>query len=102
MLLTFYPPTVLDKNNPISPSCDSIGMFTGCLSVDVYYASGTIRIRHNTVNGGGDVYRHFRISNFPTSAYTMLNQNVFVYFQLYDEYQVIFQRNITVSPTRTV
>ena len=102
ILLTFYPASVLDRNNPLVPVCDATSFFSACLSVDVYYASGTVRIRHNTVNGGSDVYRHFRLSNFPTSAYNMLNQLVVVRYQLFDGYRVIFDRNISVSPERTV
>jgi len=105
ILMTFYPPTVLDKNNPITPVCEtgSNGLitFSPCTTIDVYYASGTVRMKHTTTTTGWG-YRHFRLNNFPTSSFAITNQTVSVYFQIIDAYQVIFQRNITVSPTRTV
>lgn len=81
---------MLDKNNPITPVCDT-GIYSPCVSVDIYYASGTVRIRHTNSYPGtnGYVFRNFRLSNFPTASFAILNQNVVVLFQLYDAYQVI-------------
>jgi hypothetical protein len=95
ILMTFYPATLLDKNNPMPVTCPS------CTSVDVYYASGTVRFRHNTVTSGSG-NRAFQFNNFPTSAYSMLSQTVYVYFQVFQSYQAIFQSNVTVNLSRTV
>lgn len=94
ILLTFYPPTLLDKNNPIPVTCAS------CTSVDVYYASGTVRFRHTTSTTSQ--IRAFQFNNFPTSAYSMLNKTVSVYFQVFEYYQAVYQRNVTVNLSRTV
>lgn len=77
ILLTFYPPTLLDKNNPLLVNCTD----SGCTGVDVYYASGTVRFRHNTATTSQ--VRTFQFNNFPTSAYSMLNKPVYVYFQIF-------------------
>lgn len=82
ILMTFYPPTLLDKNNPMPVSC------AACTGVDVYYASGTVRFRHNTYTSSTTI-RTFTFTNFPTSAYSMLNQTVVVRFQIVQTYQVI-------------
>lgn len=95
ILLTFYPPTLLDKNNPTLVTCPS------CTSVDVYYASGTVRFRHNTATSGSG-NRAFVFNNFPTSAYSMLSKTVYVYFQVFQSYQAIMQTNVTVNLSRTV
>ena len=95
VLLTFYPPTLLDKNNPVAVTCAS------CTSVDVFYASGTVRFRHTTTTSSSSI-RAFQFNNFPTSAYSMLNQTVYVYFQVFQSYQAVFQRNLTVNLSRTV
>jgi hypothetical protein len=94
ILLTFYPPTLLDKNNPTPVTCSS------CTSVDVYYASGTVRFRHNTATTSN--VRAFQFTNFPTSAYSMLNQTIKVYFQVFQNYQAVYQNNVTVNLSRTV
>jgi hypothetical protein len=99
ILLTFYPPTILDKNNPTSVSCAL------CSSVDVYYAAGMIRFRTTTgVNGnpGSYPYTSFFFTNFPTSAFAILNQTVYVNFEIYTSYQAIYRNNITILPNRTV
>jgi hypothetical protein len=90
ILLTFYPPTVLDKNNPTSVTCSS------CTGVDVYYASGMVRFRHSTSTSGNN-YRTFTFNGFPTSAYKMLNQTITITFEIYSSYQAILRRNFTVS-----
>jgi hypothetical protein len=95
ILMTFYPNTLLDKNNPMPVSCAS------CTGVDVYYASGTVRFRHNTATSGSG-NRAFTFTNFPTSAYSMLSQTVYVYFQIFQSYQAIYQSNVTVNLSRTV
>lgn len=95
ILMTFYPHTLLDKNNPTLVSCAS------CTSVDVYYASGTVRFRHSTSTSGSGA-RAFTFTNFPTSAYSMLSQTVYVYFQIFQSYQAIYQNNVTVNLSRTV
>jgi hypothetical protein len=95
VLLTFYPPTLLDKNNPIPVTC---GL---CSSVDIYYAAGMVRFRHTqTLNSNS--YTNFVFTNFPTSAYTLLNQTVNVYFQIFESYQAVYSNNLTVSLPRTV
>lgn len=95
ILMTFYPHSLLDKNNPMPVSC------VDCTSVDVYYASGTVRFRHSTYTSGSG-NRAFSFTNFPTSAYSMLSQTVYVYFQIFQSYQAIYQSNVTVNLSRTV
>jgi hypothetical protein len=95
ILLTFYPHTLLDKNNPTPVTCAS------CTGIDIYYASGTVRFRHNTVTSGSST-RTFTFNSFPTSAYAMLSQTVYVYFQVFQSYQAIYQKNVTVNLARTV
>jgi hypothetical protein len=75
--MTFYPPTLLDKNNPIPVSCAS------CISVDVFYAAGIVKFRHATSTSGYNNYRTFTFTNFPTSAYAISNLNISVFFQLF-------------------
>lgn len=93
--MTFYPPTLLDKNNPTTVTCST------CTGVDIYYASGTVRFRHSTSTGGSGT-RSFTFTGFPTSAYSLLNTPVNVYFQIFSSYQAIYQKNITVGLNRTV
>lgn len=97
--MTFYPHTLLDKNNPLPVSC------VNCTSVDVFYASGTVRFRHTKSFSwytSNIYYNYFSFTNFPTSAYAMNSQTVYVYFQIFDQYQAIYSNNITVTYPRTV
>jgi hypothetical protein len=96
ILLTFYPATLLDKNNPMTISC------SGCISSDVYYAAGMVRFRHNLTANGYLNYRTFTFTNFPTSAYAIANQTVYVNMQFFYNYQCFLSRNITLSLPRTV
>ena len=97
ILMTFYPHTILDKNNPTSIACAS------CTSVEVFYASGTVRFRHST-STSGNWYRTFTFTNFPTSAYERLEEQVYCFFQIIDGYEAIFEKNISLhsSYPRTV
>jgi hypothetical protein len=95
ILMTFYPYTLLDKNNPTPVACLS------CTGVDVYYASGTVRFRHTTTTSSSNT-GSFQFTSFPTSAYSMLNQTVYVYYQVFQSYQAVYQKNLTVNLSRTV
>jgi hypothetical protein len=96
ILLTFYPATLLDKNNPLTVVC------ANCVSVDVFYAAGMVRLRHNKTVQGYNNYLTLTFTNFPTSAYSILNQAVSVYFQIFDSYQCIYYNNVTNNLARTV
>ena len=96
ILLTFYPATLLDRNNPINITCST------CTSVDVFYTAGMVRFRHTTTTQGYRSYRTFTFSNFPTSAFSILNQAVYINFQVFDQYQCIYSKNITNNIPRTV
>ena len=87
ILLTFYPATLLDRNNPIPVACSS------CTDVDVFYTAGMVRFRHTTSQSSSN-YRTFSFSNFPTSAYSILNQAVYINFQIFDQYQCIFSLSL--------
>lgn len=47
-------------------------------------------------------YLTFTFTEFPTSAYALLNENIYVYAQIFDSYQCIVAKNMTVAITRTV
>ena len=96
ILMTFYPSTLLDRNNPVTVSC------TTCTEVDIFYTSGMVRFRHSRSISGYNNYITFTFNNFPTSAYSILNQNVNIYFQIFDQYQCIYANNITNNIPRTV
>lgn len=96
ILLTFYPKTLLDKNNPVTISCSA------CTEVDTYYAAGMVRFRHTTSSNGYHNYKYFTFNNFPTSAFSILNEQIYVLFQVVDQYQVIIEKNLTISTPRTV
>lgn len=69
ILLTFYPATLLDKNNPVTVSCAQ------CTQVEVFYAAGMVRFRHTQSKSPtpGTSYLTFTFTNFPTSSYSLLN-----------------------------
>ncbi len=46
-----------------------------CTDLQIFYATGIIRFRHNRTMSGSGVTT-FTFNNFPTSSYTILNQNV--------------------------
>jgi len=96
ILMTFYPSTLLDRNNPVTVSC------TTCTEVDIFYTSGMVRFRHSRSISGYNNYITFTFNNFPTSAYSILNQNVNIYFQIFDQYQCIYANYITNNIPRTV
>lgn len=96
ILLTFYPATLLDKNNPVTVSC------SGCISTDIYYAAGMVRFRHSSSTNGYLNNRTFTFTNFPTSAYAIANQTVFVNMQFFYNYQCFLSKNISLYLPRTV
>ena len=61
-----------------------------------------VRFRHTQPTSGYNYYRNFSFVNFPTSAFSILNEPVYIYFQVFDQYQCIFAKNVTNSLTRTV
>jgi hypothetical protein len=70
ILMTFYPSTLLDRNNPVTVSCST------CTSVDVFYTAGMVRFRHSRSISGSSSnnnYITFTFNDFPTSAYSILN-----------------------------
>ena len=95
ILLTFYPATLLDRNNPVTVNCGS------CTDVDIFYTAGMVRFRHSTTTGSNN-YRTFSFTNFPTSAFSILNEPINVFFQIFDQYQCIYSKNVTNNLPRTV
>lgn len=67
ILMTFYPATLLDRNNPVTVNC---GL---CTDVDIFYTAGMVRFRHTTPTTGYNYYTNFSFTNFPTSAFSILN-----------------------------
>ena len=94
--MTFYPSTLLDRNNPITVSCSS------CTDVDIFYTAGMVRFRHSTSTSGRYSYRTFSFDNFPTSSFSILNEAIYIYFQVFDQYQCIYAKNVTNNIVRTV
>jgi len=72
ILIKYTPKFVIDPYNAISITS------TDCVSVFVYYATGIIRCHHTRSISGWNTWFTFTFRNFPTSAYTILNQQVSV------------------------
>ena len=71
ILMTFYPSTLLDRNNPIPVSCPT------CTSVDVFYTAGMVRFRHSRSISGYYNYLTFITGNLqipPGAATTATTQ----------------------------
>ena len=67
-----------------------------CTDLQIFYATGIVRFRHNrTLSGSGQYI--FNFYNFPTSSYAILNKNVNVNIEIYDNYRLLIK-----SPTQTL
>lgn len=67
ILLRFTPKIVIDPYTPLNITCAT------CSSVDVFYPTGIVRIRHTQTITGSTAF-NFDLSNFPTSAYSLTNK----------------------------
>lgn len=85
---------MIDPYNPVTISC------AYCTYVEVFYATGIVRFRHNrTIYGSPGLT--FSLNNFPSSAFTISNLTVSVNVEIYSNYRLYAYKNLTVS-SRTV
>lgn len=61
-----------------------------------------VRYRVSNSISGYNNYMHLTFNNFPTSAYAILDQQIVLKWQIFDQYQCIISKDITIATPRTV
>lgn len=90
ILLKFVPKYIIDPYNKVTVTCAL------CTEVEVFFATGIVRFRHNQTLTSSTWF-NFVFSNFPSSAYTVSNLTVYLNVEIYTSYRLFAYRNVTIS-----